>query len=499
MESPLLRLENIHKAFGPVRALRGVDLNVYPGEVHGLIGENGAGKSTLMKVLSGVHSPDEGRMSLAGTPYVPTSPLEGRAAGISMIYQELTLAPHLSVEQNITLGMEQARYGWITSQTEAVREALSELGQASIDPQAPVNALSMGKQQIVEIARALLTEAKIVVMDEPTSSLAADDARALFQVIRRLKDKGVAVIYISHFLEEVEDVCDRFTVLRDGEAVATGLVAETEISDIITHMVGRSVDELYPPHSDHSIGEEVLKVSGLSGQGQTPKLVSFSLRRGEILGIAGLVGAGRSETIRALFGLEEAEEGTLSIAGRADLKVAWMSPQRALQNGINLLSENRKDEGLAQNLSILTNLTLSGLKRYSRFGFVNLKQEDESGRGWVDKLRIKTQNAYQPASSLSGGNQQKVCIARMLHQNSDILFLDEPTRGIDIGSKAEIYQLVHALAGEGKAIVMVSSYLPELLGICDTIGVMHKGVLSDAKPVEEWTEHRIMEFATSGK
>ena len=488
----MLHLENIHKSFGPVRALRGVNLVVRPGEVHGLIGENGAGKSTLMKVLSGVHQPDDGRMAFDGRPYAPASPLEGRAAGVSMIYQELILAPHLTVEENITLGLEQARYGWIRPQTTRVRAVLDELGQAGIAPDTPVHTLSIGKQQLVEIGRALLTEARVVVMDEPTSSLSAADTQALFQVIRRLKNRGVAVIYISHFLEEVQQVCDRYTVLRDGETVATGDVAGTDIAELIEHMVGRSVDELYP-HSDHALGETVMDVAGLEGAGQAPASVSFALRRGEILGLFGLVGSGRSETLRALFGLHRAEDGTVTLRGQPGLKAVWLTPPDALDRGLDLLSENRKEEGLALNLSLLTNLTL-----YSRLGFVNLRREAAQGRAWIDRLRVRCHNAAQPALSLSGGNQQKVCLARLLHHDSDILFLDEPTRGIDIGSKAEIYRLIHDLAGQGKSIVMVSSYLPELLGICDTLAVMHKGRLSGVQPVSDWTEQGIMRFATSG-
>lgn len=495
---PLLTLDNIHKAFGPVQALAGVHLDVEAGEVHGLIGENGAGKSTLMKVLSGVHQPDGGTMTYDGVSYAPGSPLEGRRAGISMIYQELMLAPHLNVEENVTLGLEDTRFGWIQPQSQAVRDVLDGLGQEELDLKAPVQDLSIGKQQVVEIARALLTDARVVVMDEPTSSLSAADTDALFQVIRRLKEKGVAVIYISHFLEEVKQVCDRYTVIRDGETISTGLVAETEISQLIEDMVGRSVDELFP-QSHHTPGEPVLSVSNLSGAYEFPASASFTLRAGEILGIAGLVGAGRSETVRTLFGLDEARDGTVSIHGRPDLKAFYLSPQVGLQNGLNLLSENRKEEGLALNLSILTNLTLSALHRYSRMGVVNLRQEAEEGKGWIAKLGIRSHSAHQAADTLSGGNQQKVCIARLLHHDSDILFLDEPTRGIDIGSKAEIYRLIHQLAEQGKAIVMVSSYLPELLGICDTLAVMHKGVMSDVKPISAWTEQAIMHFATSGR
>ncbi len=497
MSSPVLRLEGIRKSFGPVHALRGVDLNVRAGEVHGLVGENGAGKSTLMKILSGVYRPDAGSMALYGEPYAPANPLDGRAAGISMIYQELVLAPHLTVEENVTLGAEHARSGWIRPRTREVERVLRDLGQQGIAPDVRVSNLSIGKKQLVEIARALLFDARIVVMDEPTSSLAADDTKALFEAIGRMKEQGLAVIYISHFLEEVQEVCDCYTVLRDGKMISTGRVADTSIPRIIEDMVGRSVDELFPS-SNHEIGDPLLDVSDLQGRKGLPGGVRFTLRRGEILGISGLVGAGRSETVRTLFGLESATGGTVSIRGHDALRAAWMTPRAALDRGLDLLSENRKEEGLALNLSLVFNLTLSDLRRYSRAGFLQLARERRDGAHWIDVLRIRTGSVEQRADELSGGNQQKVCLARLLLQDNDILFLDEPTRGIDIGSKAEIYKLVHRLAEQGKAIVMISSYLPEILGVCDTLGVMHKGRLSTVRPIREWTEHRIMQFATSG-
>ncbi len=497
ISDPVLRLHDIHKSFGPVRALRGVSMDVHAGEVHGLIGENGAGKSTLMKILAGVYQPDRGEMTLDGRSYAPASPIDGRRAGISMIYQELVLAPHLTVEENVTLGAEHTRFGWIRSRSDEVRDVLGWLGQEGIDPEARVRSLSIGKQQLVEIARALLLNARVVVMDEPTSSLAAADTRALFDVMRRLKRRGVAVIYISHFLEEVREICDRYTVIRDGEAVSTGLVGETSIDRLIEDMVGRSVEELFPTN-DHEIGEPVLHVASVSARRGYPDSVSFTLRRGEIMGIAGLVGAGRSEAVRTLFGLEPADDGRVSIRGRPALKATYVTPKTALREGMDLLSEDRKEEGLALRLPLSFNLTLSDLKRYSRFGFLNLKRERSDAGQWIKALGIRTRDEEQPAVELSGGNQQKVCIGRLLHQDNDILFLDEPTRGIDIGSKAEIYRLIHRLAGRGKAIVMISSYLPELLGVCDTLGVMFKGRLSAVRPVSQWDEHVIMRFATSG-
>ena len=498
MPSPVLRLENIHKSFGPVRALRGVSMDVYPGEVHGLVGENGAGKSTLMKVLSGVYQPDVGRMVLNGQPYAPKYPLDGRRAGIGMIYQELALAPHLTVEENVTLGVEHARFGWVMSRSDEVRRILADLGQEGIAPDTPVSNLSIGKQQLVEISRALLLDARVVVMDEPTSSLAGDDTRALFDAIARMRRQGVAVIYISHFLEEVQEVCDRYTVIRDGQMVSTGSVAGTTVNRIIEDMVGRSVGDLFP-EKNHEIGEPLLRVQGLRGRTGMPDGVGFTVRRGEILGIAGLVGAGRSETVRALFGLQETGDGRVTIRGRETLRAAFLNPRVALRVGMDLLSESRKEEGLALNLPLVSNMTLSSLRRYSRAGFVRLRRERLDGLHWIEALRIRTRSGEQRADELSGGNQQKVCLARLLQQDNEILFLDEPTRGIDVGSKAEIYRLIHRLAERGKAIVMVSSYLPELHGVCDTLGVMFKGRLSAVRPVGEWTEQRVMRFATSGE
>ncbi|GEO05210.1 sugar ABC transporter ATP-binding protein [Adhaeribacter aerolatus] len=492
----LLRLENMAKSFGPVKALRQVNLQVKAGEVHALVGENGAGKSTLMKVLSGAHQPDSGNMYLDGREYKPHSPAAGRLAGIAMIYQELMLAPHLTVEENILLGLEKTKFGFLQNQKQKVHEALTWLGQENLRPNMAVNRLSIGKQQLVEIARALVTDARVVIMDEPTSSLTAADAQALFGVIRRLKEKGISVIYISHFLEEVFAVCDRYTVLRDGETVATGNLTEISTPGLIRHMIGRSVDELYPA-IPHQLGETVLQVDSLVTQ-PYHKTVSFTLRRGEILGISGLVGAGRSEVIRSIFGLEKVRQGQVKIKGKPDLQAIYLNPNQALNADLDLLSENRKEEGLALNLSIATNLTLSALNKYAKNGLLNLQREQAGAADWMQQLQVKSQDPLAPISSLSGGNQQKVCIARLLHHNSDILFLDEPTRGIDVGSKAEIYRLIQTLAGQGKAIVVVSSYLPELLGICDTLGVMYRGQLSNIKPIKDWTEDDIMHFATSG-
>lgn len=495
--STLLQLENIAKSFGPVRALRGVNLQVQAAEVHALIGENGAGKSTLMKILSGALQPDGGGITFMGRPYRPANPSEGRLSGIAMIYQELNLALHLSVEENVMLGIERHRLGWLQSDRERVQQALEWLGQHDVSPSAKVSALNIGKQQLVEIARALVVDAKVVIMDEPTSSLTAEDTRALFGVIRKLKEKGISVIYISHFLEEVQEICDTFTVLRDGETVATGNMKTVTIPEVIRHMVGRPVDELYP-QLDHPIGELILEVSGLNGKAM-PRQASFALRRGEIMGVAGLVGSGRSEVIRSLFGLHATTDGQVRIKGQPALNAYYLNPRRALDAGLDLLSEDRKEEGLALNLSIAANLTLSRLGQYAKGGLLNLGQELAAAKDWAAKLNVKCRDVFQPIGALSGGNQQKVCIARLLHHNSDVLFLDEPTRGIDVGSKAEIYKIIHQLAAQGKAIVMISSYLPELFGVCDSLVVMHRGQMSPKRDIGAWTEHDVMLYATSGE
>jgi ribose transport system ATP-binding protein len=491
----LLSLQKIYKSFGVVKALRGVSLHVKKGEVHALIGENGAGKSTLMKVISGAHQADSGQMFFNGQTYLPKNPLDSRKLGIAMIYQELTLAPHLTVEENIMLGIESTQLGFVKNKQEKVKQTLRLLGQ-DFSPTTKVRELSIGKQQLVEIARALVAEAQVIIMDEPTSSLSSEDTQALFRVIQTLKKQGIAIIYISHFLEEVKEISDSFTVLRDGETISSGSMQEITIPEIIKQMVGRSVDELYP-NIPHSIGETILEINQL-GNNISIKDVSFKLRRGEILGLAGLIGAGRSETIRAIFGLEKVKNGEVKIKEYPYIKAHYLNPQTTLDKGINLLSENRKEEGLALNLSIATNLTLSALKKYTKLGFLNLKEENQSAKNWADKLGSKYQSINQAISGLSGGNQQKICLARLLHHESEILFLDEPTRGIDVGSKSEIYRLIQQLAAQGKAIVVISSYLPELFGVCDTIAVMHRGEMSPVKETAQWTEDDVMLYATSG-
>jgi ribose transport system ATP-binding protein len=450
-----------------------------------------------MKILAGAHQPDAGQMWLDGQPFAPRSPLEARRAGVCMIYQELSLAEHLSVEENILLGMEPTRgpfMRWPEIRRRAA-DALRQLGRPDIQPQTCVAKLSVADRQIVEIGRAIAVGCRVLVLDEPTSSLTAADIERLFALVRRLRDDGHAVIYISHFLEEVKAITDRFVVLRDGRTVGSGVTADTPVERIIHLMVGREVDDLYP-RTPRTRGEPVLQVNDLEGD-PAPRHASLTLHRGEVLGIAGLVGAGRTELLRAIFGLEPVRRGDVRVGGY----VGPASPARRWAEGVGMVSEDRKLEGLALSLSIAENLTMSHLP-----GVVLPSKQEAVTRDWVRKLAIKCRGPRQPIGGLSGGNQQKVALARLLHHGCDVLLLDEPTRGIDVGSKAQIYQLIDSLAAGDAAtgrkpcaVLMVSSYLPELLGTCDRIAVMCRGKLGPARSVEELTEHTIMLEATGAQ
>jgi ribose transport system ATP-binding protein len=492
MIAPRLRLTGIRKSYGPTAALRGVDLELRPGEVHALVGENGAGKSTLMKVLSGAERPDGGTMELDGQSYSPTGPQNARRRGVAMIYQELAVCPDLSVEANVLLGLESASLGFLrkAADRERVRSALAELGHPEIRPESPVADLTPAARQVVEIARALLIDVKLLVLDEPTSALTQEDARRLFDLVRRLKARGVTVVYISHFLEELEAVADRFTVLRDGQAVGGGTVGEVPRERIIELMVGRAVEEQYP-RVPHTAGEPVLELTDLCGE-NLPAGVSLTLHRGEILGVAGIVGSGRTEMLRAVYGLAPIRRGTV----RVHAVVNAADPAGRIGQGVGLLSEDRKEEGLSLEQSLDDNLTLSRLGPYSRFGFLNRGALRRAAEEFLGKLGVRHRDPEQPVGELSGGNQQKVALARLLHQDADVLLLDEPTRGVDVGSKAEIYRVVGQLAATGKAVLIVSSYLPELLGVCDRIAVMCRGRLTPARPVGEWSPERIITAAT---
>ncbi len=490
--APRFEMRGVRKAFGPPVALAGVDLAVHAGEVCALVGQNGAGKSTLMSVLAGALAPDAGEMRLDGAPYAPPSPLEARRAGIAMIYQQLSLAPHLSVMENVALGVEPTRWGLVqrADMRRAAATALEQLGHGAIGPDAIAGALSPAEQQIVEIARALASGCRVLVLDEPTSSLTRADVDRLFAIVARLKAQGHAIVYISHFLEEVKAVADRFVVLRDGRNVGAGRTADVDAREIAALMVGRDVDDLYP-RSERRAGEPLLDVAELQ-----PGSASFTLHRGEVLGIAGLLGAGRTHLLRTLFGLEPVRGGRV----RLGAYVGAFAPHVRWQQGMGLVSEDRSDEGLAAALSIADNLTMTKLDGLGPAGLVWPSRQDAAARRWIEQLGIRCEGPRQAIANLSGGNQQKVAIARLLHHDVDVLLLDEPTRGIDVASKAQIYRLIDDVVASrsgAKAVLLVSSYFPELLGVCDRIAVMSRGTLGAPRPASEWTEHELI-LAASG-
>jgi ribose transport system ATP-binding protein len=487
-----LRMFQVGKRFGATHALKNVSLEVRPGETHALIGENGAGKSTLMKILSGACLPDSGEIELDGHKFVPRDPLHARRCGIAMIYQELNLAPDLTVEENILLGGEPARWGWVNrrQQRRLAQECLAELHHDTIPLDAPVKSRSLAEQQIVEIARALRGQPKVLIMDEPTSSLSGVDTENLFAVIDRLRRRGVSIVYISHFLEECKRVCDRFTVLRDGETAGTGAMRDADLNRIIELMVGRRIQEVYP-RTPRTLGDPVLELRSVSGRSK-PRTVSLTLRAGEIFGLAGLMGAGRTETLRVCFGLDRLEAGSVVVAGHASNRG---SPAFRLRQGLGFLSESRKDEGLMLNRSLADNLTLSCHRGIARAGWIWPQAQRQVAETWMGRLKVRAEHPGQRMFELSGGNQQKIALGRLLHQDAKVLLLDEPTRGIDVASKVQIYEWMNRLAEQRKAIIFVSSYLPELLGICDTIGVMCRGQLAEVRPVAEWTEHSIIATA----
>ena len=487
-----LRLDAIAKSFGATRALKKVSLEIAPGEVHALIGENGAGKSTLMKVLSGAHRADSGTMHLGGAPYLPEDPHDARIKGVSMIDQELNLALHLSARENILLGREVAKAGFIDTaeSRRQAKEALAQLGHAGLDLEKPAGSFSIAEQQVIEIARSLLTKPKVLIMDEPTSSLTQADTEKLFEAIGRLKAQGVSIIYISHFLEECRRIADRYTVLKDGETVGTGSMKDADLDHIVTLMTGREVEDLYPKVA-RTMGEGVLEVKQVVNSPRLKK-ASLQVRSGEILGLAGLIGAGRTDLLRAIFALDSLDSGEVVIVG-SPARAA--SPKQRWAQGLGFLSENRKEEGLMLNQPIADNLTLTKLGAFGAFGWVDGRRQRSTARRWIEELRVKCAGPSQAIGELSGGNQQKVALARLLEHPSRILLLDEPTRGIDVGSKAQIYELIGKLAASGKAVVVVSSYMPELMGMCDTIGVLSRGELVALKPTAQWTEQDILRAA----
>jgi ribose transport system ATP-binding protein len=489
-----LRLDGIGRSFGATRALEGASLELQAGEARALLGENGAGKSTLLSIVGGLLAPDAGAMTLGGAPYAPRNPREARAAGIALIHQELSLFPHLSVSENVLVGAEPARHG-VVDRAQArrlTREVLDEFGHPEIDPDAVVGRLPIGSRQVVEICRALATGARVVLMDEPTSSLPRGDVERLFALVRRLSQRGVAVLYISHFLEETRAVATTHTVLRDGRTVADGRLDEVSNDALIALMVGRSVGELFPARTARGHGTLALEARSLANP---PGLreATLDLRHGEVLGVFGLMGSGRTELVRALFGLDRPTAGEVVVGGRP----CRLSdpPAARLARGLGYLSEDRQGEGLALPLSIADNVTLTRLSSCSRHGLLRPGLQRAQAAARAGELHVRMSGPDQRVRALSGGNQQKVAVARLLHQDADVLLLDEPTRGVDVASRSQIYEAIAAAANAGKAVLMVSSYLPELLGVCDRLAVMSRGQLSPARDAAQWTPEAALEAA----
>ena len=480
-----------------MQALNSVDFSVDHGEIHALVGENGAGKSTLMKILTGALTSDSGQISLDDQEVQIKNPGDAQGLGISMIHQELSLIPYLTVGQNIFLGREpRARVGAFIDWPELYQQAqvLLDRLNVNVDSRASVQDLSIAQRQMVEVAKALSFNADLIAMDEPTSSLTDRETEILFQVMGSFKEQGISIIFISHRLEEVFEIADRITVLRDGEAIGTAPVADLDVDQVVKMMVGRELGELYPKDDIEQLGV-VLEASDLE-DGRELRPVSVTLKRGEILGIAGLAGAGRTALAETLFGVRSAVKGQIKIGGKP---VRIQHPGQAIRLGLGFVPEDRKLQGLFMNMAVRENVVISALPEVSRFSFVNFSQAEKLAREYIEKLKIRTPSVKQLVRNLSGGNQQKVIIARWLTLNPHILILDEPTRGIDIGTKAEIHALMNQLAKQGVAVMMVSSDLPEVLGVSDRILVMRAGRIVAEFTRQEATQDNIMHAATAGR
>lgn len=474
MDNIVLEMKNISKSFVGVKALDNVNLTVKQGEVHAICGENGAGKSTLMKILNGIYKADSGEIWVNGEKCFIKSPTEAQKAGLSIIFQEFNLVDTLSVAENIFLGRLKEKNSFISWKKiySQAKERLNYIG-CEINPREIVGKLSVSQKQMVEIAKALSYDANIIVMDEPSATLTDNEAQKLFAVIRELQKKQITVIYISHKMDEVFELCDRLTVLRDGIAVSTKETAETNRVQVVSTMVGRDIANEYPTREGKIQKEVIMEVRNIYRKNLLYN-INFQLKKGEILGIAGLVGAGRTELVRAIFGADRVTDSQIQINGE---QVTINSPKDAIKNKIALVNEDRKELGLVLKFSIAENISICKLKNVIRGGFVNRKEEVRAAETYIENLAIKTPSAAQKCVFLSGGNQQKVVLAKWLYADADIIMLDEPTRGIDVGSKYEIYKLINKLADEGKAVIIISSELPEILGLSDRILVLHKGNL----------------------
>jgi ribose transport system ATP-binding protein len=493
----LLTMSGIVKSFPGVRALDGVDLEVRAGEVHCLLGQNGAGKSTLIKVLSGAHQPDEGVIVWRGKPVTLGSPVAALNRGIATMYQELDLVDGISVAENIFLGHEHAVFGFPQRRRmrNEARALMRRLGHPEIPPGREVALLSSAGQQLVSMARALVHDARLIIMDEPTAALAADEVDNLFRIVAELTSEGVAVVYISHRLEEVRRIGHRVTVLKDGRTVASGIGADTPTNELVNLMSGRMVETVFP-HRESTVDEddEVLVVEGLSRASEFAD-VSFTVNAGEIVGIAGLVGSGRSEVLETVFGARKADTGTVLVNGR---RLRPGNVPNAVAAGVGLAPEERKSQGLLLDQSVADNVTLASLPQYSRGGFTERGRELRDSRATLERLDLRPADPRRVMRTLSGGNQQKAVVARWLVRDCKVLLLDEPTRGVDVGARAELYRLIHELAASGVAVVLVSSEVPEVLGLSDRVLVMREGRLLTEAPASELTEAAVLDMVMEG-
>jgi rhamnose transport system ATP-binding protein len=489
----LLELAGATKSFGAVKALVNGSVALRPGEAHALLGENGAGKSTLVKILAGVHQPDGGELRINGAPVVLSGPAASRAAGVSIIYQEPTLFPDLTVAENIFMGRQPLGRGRAIDRramNSEARKVFARLG-VELDPDRQARGLSVADQQLVEIAKALSLDAKVLVMDEPTAALTSVEVRRLFEVMRTLRSQGAAVLFISHRLEEVFASCQRVTVMRDGAFVRTDPIESLTVDDIIRSMVGRDLDSLFPK-TDTEPGEVVLEVTDLSRAGVFYD-INLSVRRGEIVALAGLVGAGRSEVARAIFGIDRRSSGVVRVEGK---ELPNGAPLAAMAAGVALVPEDRRQQGLVMDLGIDQNVSLASLSRLSRSGLIRRSSERALAHIWAEKLQLKFGRMKNPVSTLSGGNQQKVVMGKWLAREPSLLIIDEPTRGIDVGTKAEVHRILDGLVAQGMAILMISSELPEVLGMADRVLVLHEGRIAAELSREEATEDTVMRAAS---
>jgi len=490
-----IKLRNITKSFGDNEVLTDVNFDLEAGEVHALVGENGAGKSTLMNILTGLHKQNSGEVIIDGEEVQFETPKEAEENGVSFIHQEMITWPEMSVLENMFLGKEEANFlGWVNNKKMAnqAKEVFEELG-FEIDLDQTMGTLSVGEQQIVEIGKTLLNNANVIIMDEPTAALTGREIDLLFEIIERLTDNGVAIIYISHRMEEIFRISDRVTVMRDGASVFTKPTNETDEDEIVRNMVGRDLEDYYPD-KDSEIGDVIFEVNNLNRKNVFED-ISFQLHEGEILSFSGLMGAGRTEIMRAIFGVDSYDSGDILINSQEKL---LKNPNEAINSGVGFVTENRKEEGLILDFPVKDNVSLTAFEEFSKYGWINEKEEENFVQLLTDRLNVKMTGVEQPAFSLSGGNQQKVVLAKWVGIGLKVLILDEPTRGVDVGAKREIYKLMNELAARGVGIIMISSDLPEVIGVSDRVLVIHEGKISGELEKDGLTEERIMTYATGG-